>query len=130
MPISSVWWPEMLARIFKRRRKRGAATAALPPSVEKAMAALSATVRPDHENRARVLLMWGGDAPSAWHHTPGTTRERLAAAFPDLDGDQLDRACRAADGIVRLAQQAAPTGTRKGWSAKSWATRNFDNANF
>lgn len=120
----------MLARLFKRA-KRATAGTALPLSVERGLANLSATVRSDHDDMARTMLAWTGEGQTvAWHHSPQETRRRLALAFPDLTPAQLDLACRSVAGLVRTAQQAAPIGTRKGWSAKSWATRSFDNANF
>lgn len=121
----------MLARLFKRA-KRATAGTVLPLSVERALANLSATVRPDHEDKIRVLLAWTGEGQTvAWHHEPQVTRQRLALAFPDLPPAQLDLACRSVAGLVRTAQQAAPAGPRKGkWSAKAWPARNFDNADF
>lgn len=131
MPIISAWWPEVLARLFKRAKRASAGTV-LPLSVERALAGLTAVCRPDHEDKARVLLHWATDGCTiAWHHTPAETRRRIAEAFPGLDGGQLDLACRSVSGMVRTAQHAAPTGpTKCKWSAKRWKARGFDNADF
>ena len=121
----------MLARLFKRD-KRAPAGNALPLSVERALGGLTAVCRPDHEDKARVLLHWATDGESiAWHHAPAETRRRIAEAFPGLNSGQLDLACRSVAGMVRTAQERTPTGPRKGkWSVKHWTPRSFENADF
>lgn len=113
----------MLARLFKRRKPAGAA---LPALVEAALSGLSATVRPDHDGKARTLLAWPGESGTvAWHHAPAETRRRLIEAFPALDADQIDYAARAVAGIVRRAQEERPAAAgNRSWSASSWAPRD------
>lgn len=121
----------MLARLFKRA-KQATAGKPLPLSVERALAGLAAVCRPDHDDKARVLLHWATDGSTvAWHHSPQETRRRIAEAFPGLDSSQLDLACRSVAGMVRSTQERAPEGSRKRkWSTKHWATRTFDEPQF
>jgi hypothetical protein len=88
---------------------------------------LSATVRPDHDGKARTLLAWPGESGTvAWHHAPDETRKRLEQAFPGLNAGQISRACLAVDGICRRAQAGRPhTGASGAWSAKSWPSRDY-----
>lgn len=121
----------MLTGLFKRAKRTTAGTS-LPLSVERALGGLTAVCRPDHEDKARVLLHWATDgATIAWHHTPAETRRRIGEAFPSLDSGQLDLASRSVSGMVRAAQERTPTGLRNSkWSVKNWSMRTFDNTDF
>lgn len=108
-------------RIFGRARSVASAeTPALPPSVEHVIQGLAAVPRAgaDADGNPRVMLMIAGGTPSAWHHTPADTRRRLAEWFPDLNDRQLDRACSAVDGVVRVANAGKPASNARG----SWAS--------
>ena len=126
MWATSGWWPDVLARLFKRRERVSGES--LPMSVEASLQGLTATARTDHEGKARVLLCWASDGPAiAWHHTPEETHSRMAVAFPGLSPNQMALACRAVAGKVRAAQADRPESQHaRTWSARTWATRSFD----
>lgn len=95
--------------LFKRRRKGAeqpaAQASALPPSVEAALDGVSVMDRGfDGDGLPRVMVMFPGETTASWHHSKDETRSRLAAWWPDLNAEQLDRACRAIAGKVRQAQ--------------------------
>lgn len=99
--------------IFNRKKAEDEADD-LPQSLEAALKGLGIIPRDDE----RCVLCFAGETTNSWYHTPEETRRRLAAAWP-LTEAQLDRACRAVNGLIRAAYretaQARKKGTWAGW---------------
>lgn len=107
-----------MLRLFRHLKAKKAPAEALPASLEAAIKGLSVFHREPIDGQPRVMVAFAGESVSSWYHTPDETRTRLAAAWPGLTDAQLDRACRAVNGVIRAHDgKVASTHGRSGWAA-------------
>lgn len=97
-----------MLRTFKRKAAPSAPVG-LPSDVQALIEGATVHIRPDSEDKSRAMIFWPGQANAAWHHTPEATETRIRAMFPELDGDQVARACRALAARVQIAQRELAT---------------------
>lgn len=99
--------------IFNRKKAEDEADDLLPASLEAALKGLNIIPRDDE----RCVLAFPGENTDSWYHSPERTRQRLHAAWPSLNEAQLDRACRAINGLIRSAYRETAQARKKG----TWA---------
>jgi hypothetical protein len=105
--------------LFKHSAAKQAPAEALPASLEAAIQGMSVAHRGTHEGEQRIMLAFAGETTVAWHHSEAETKRRLAAAWPELTDEQLVRACRAVNGLIR-ARGDGGTSNRKRSEWAAW----------
>jgi len=79
---------------------------------------VSVLVRPgSDENEPRVFIQWPGAAIQGWLYSPELSADVLKKTYPELNDNQVARACRALAGLVaqKMREPSPFIAPRRNW---------------
>lgn len=98
-----------VAELFARRKSR------LPEYVSEVIEAAHIMVRHGGDEGPRVFVMLGGQLRGSFEYSRKEASERISKRWPELNGNQVERAVSFLGSRVRLAATPVSREHRKNW---------------